>query len=288
MKSGSGIEAGDQLRRLDAIEAAVADEPSDHGSVLLLDKSLIVLLVGPRPRDFDLLCSAPGDDDIVHERAVVVEVRAHNEPGEQALRPSHGLDHEPAFARHQWQTFGPARRHIHHRQRLDERSSHGCSPVRHHVDFAEPRRWIVPIVERADRYFAPDRRVEANAATPAAAGRHLGVDQQPVDRRCADTQQERKISLAELEPAVPLQRRQQRRDRHLEPLAANPIGRFPQRHQRILDGRAVGRLSPAWCVRRCSRRKRFATCELPDRVLAMPTGHRAQFVENQPLLRPTC
>jgi hypothetical protein len=37
VKPGSGIEAGDQLRRLDAIEAAVADEPPDYGSVLLLD-----------------------------------------------------------------------------------------------------------------------------------------------------------------------------------------------------------------------------------------------------------
>ena len=42
----------------------------------LLDERLIVLLVGARPRHFDLLCAAPGDDDVVHERAIIVEVGA--------------------------------------------------------------------------------------------------------------------------------------------------------------------------------------------------------------------
>ncbi len=40
-------------------------------------------------------CATPGHDDIVHERAVVVEVGAANEPGEQGLCALHGLHDEP-------------------------------------------------------------------------------------------------------------------------------------------------------------------------------------------------
>ena len=40
------IESGHGLRRFDAFEAAVADQPSHNGAVLLLDERLVVLLVG--------------------------------------------------------------------------------------------------------------------------------------------------------------------------------------------------------------------------------------------------
>ncbi|MFK4627649.1 hypothetical protein ABIF02_000176 [Bradyrhizobium elkanii] len=40
------IEAAHHTRRLDAIEAAIAHEAADDGTILLLDKRLIVLLIG--------------------------------------------------------------------------------------------------------------------------------------------------------------------------------------------------------------------------------------------------
>lgn len=63
-------------------------------------------------RRLDLLCAARGDDD-VHERAVIVEVGADNDPGEKARRPFNRLDDKAALARHQGQALRPARRNIH-------------------------------------------------------------------------------------------------------------------------------------------------------------------------------
>src|SRR6202051_2168530 len=68
------IEAAHHARRFDAIEAAVAHEAADDGTILLLDERLIVLLVRARARHFELLFATPWHDDIVHEGAVVVEV----------------------------------------------------------------------------------------------------------------------------------------------------------------------------------------------------------------------
>lgn len=45
-----------------------AAEPPNHGAVLL-NKRLIVLLVGSRARHLDLLCAAPRHDHVVHECA---------------------------------------------------------------------------------------------------------------------------------------------------------------------------------------------------------------------------
>ena len=161
---------------------------------------------------------------------------------------------EAALARHQRQALGPTRRDIDHRQRLDERASHRCAAMGHHVDLAEARRRIVPVIERPDRHFAPDRRIKADPTALAAGRRDFGLDQQAIDRRCADAEHQRSIGLAELQPAMPLQRRQQRRDHHLEPLAADPIRGLPQRHQRILDRRAVGRPAlPPGLRRNCDR-----------------------------------
>jgi hypothetical protein len=92
-------------------------------------------------------------------------------------------------------------------------------------------------------------RSEADTPALAARGRDLGVDQLAVDRRCADFQHQHAIGFAQFQPAVPLKRRQQRRDHHLKPLAADPIRRLPQRHHCILDDRAVGRLPSAWPIK---------------------------------------
>ena len=76
VKARSCIETRKQAGRLDAFEAAIADQSADHSAILLLDMSLIVLLVGSRACDLDLTRAAPGHDDVVHEGAVVVKVEA--------------------------------------------------------------------------------------------------------------------------------------------------------------------------------------------------------------------
>src|SRR5258707_5183186 len=112
-------------RRLAAIEATVSHKPSDDRSVLLLHESLIILLVGARTRHLDLLRATPGHDDIVHERAVIVEVGAANEPGEQVLCALHGPDNEPALARQQRHALGPTSGGIDYCQCLANPASHG-------------------------------------------------------------------------------------------------------------------------------------------------------------------
>ena len=70
------IKASHRLGGLDALEAAVTDQTPDDRAVLLLHKGLVVLFIGARARDLDLLLPAPGDDDLVHESAIIVEVDA--------------------------------------------------------------------------------------------------------------------------------------------------------------------------------------------------------------------
>ena len=118
------IEAAHHAHRLNAIEAAVGHEATDDGTILLLDKRLIVLLVGARACDFELLFATPWHDDIVHEGTIVVEVHPAQQPGEQALCPIDRLDDERTFPRQQRQALRPARGDIDHRQGLDERASH--------------------------------------------------------------------------------------------------------------------------------------------------------------------
>src|ERR1700747_1098524 len=93
------IQTFQHTRRLAAIEATVSHKPSDARAALLLDESLIILLVGARTRHLDLLRATPGHDDIVHECAVIVEVSAANEPGEQVLLALHGPNTDAAVAR---------------------------------------------------------------------------------------------------------------------------------------------------------------------------------------------
>src|SRR6202008_3484200 len=65
------------------------------------------------------------------------------------------------------------------------------------------------------------RTAEIKADPPAltASRGNFGLDQQAINRGCADAEHQRSIGLVELEPPMPLQRRQQRRNHYPEPLA---------------------------------------------------------------------
>jgi len=133
------VEARHHAGRFDTIKAAVADEPPHHGTVLLFNECLVILLVGARARHLDFSHPTPPNHDVVHECAVVVEVSTTDQPWEQALRPPHRLDDKTAVTRNERQAFGPTRCDVHHRQRLDERARHTRAAVRYQVDLAEPR-----------------------------------------------------------------------------------------------------------------------------------------------------
>jgi hypothetical protein len=67
-----------------AISDSVAHQPAHDRTVLLLDERLVVLLVGTRAESPQLLFAAPWNDDVVHERAIVVEVHAAQKPGSRS------------------------------------------------------------------------------------------------------------------------------------------------------------------------------------------------------------
>src|ERR1700736_3669995 len=152
-----------------------------------------------------------------------------------------------------------------------------------HVDLAEARRRVVPVIESADRNFAPDCRIKSGTAPPAAARRNLCIDEQPVDGCSADRKNTVTIRQAKLQSAMLLEGPKQGRDHHLEPLAANPIRRFPQRRQRILDRRAISAPALLRCLDSI-RPNRLVLPECTHRMLAMPTRRRAQRVEDPSLL----
>src|SRR3979411_948252 len=214
------VEADHHARCFYALEAAVAHQAAHDRTVLLLDERLVVFLVGTRARHFELLSAAPWDDGVVHERAIVVEVDAATKPGEQARHEFHRLDNKRAIARYQRQAFGPARGDIDHRQRLNEQARHRRAAMCDHVDLAVAWRRAVPVVERADRNLAPDRRVESCASPLAAARRDLHIAEQAVDGCRTDGENKITIPLAKLQSAMLLKCRQQGRDHHLETLAA--------------------------------------------------------------------
>ena len=89
-----------------------------------------------------------------------------------------------------------------------------------HIDLEEAGLRVVPIVERADRHLAPDRRMEAGTAAPSACRRYLRWTKHPINRRRAYGEQTLTAGVIKLQPAMPLQRRQQARNHNHQPLAA--------------------------------------------------------------------
>ena len=154
-----------------------------------------------------------------------------------------------------------------------------------HVDLAEAGRRAVPVIERTDRDLAPDCRIEPGTSPPATARRDLCINEQAIDGCRADGQNTIAVRLAKPQSAMLLERQQQGRDHHLEPLAAHPIRRLPQRRHRVLDRRAVSTSAISRCLDPV-RPNRLVLPECAHRMLAMPTRRRTQLVEDAPLLRP--
>ena len=115
--------------------------------------------------------------------------------------------------------------------------------MRHHVDLAEARRWVLPVVERPDRHLTTDRGVKARPSAPAARCRHLHVAEHSIDRRGAHRKQLPMLAFTELQSAMLLQCWQKDRDHRHEPLAAYAIRSFPQCCERVFDRRAIAALA---------------------------------------------
>jgi hypothetical protein len=222
--------------------------------------------------------TAPRHHDIIHEGAVVIEAGTAHEPREQALSRRHRFDNQAAVARHQRQTFGPARRNVRQGQRLDERARHARTTVCDHVDLAEAGRRVIPVVERADRHLAPDRRAKADTLPPAARCRDLHVDQHPIDgrmhsptasarARCESVSRPCRSSAGSSAGIITLSRLPHTRSE-------------PQRRHRVPDRGVVSSLARHGL----GRLRRRLRAQRPHRMLAMPACYSRQLVEKPALL----
>ncbi len=225
VQPGSGVEPGEQLGRRRSLEATVADQPANDGTILLLHPRLVVLPIGTRTRHLEALRPAPGDHRVIHEGADVVEINASERERKQLLRGSQRFQHERTCPHHHRHALGPARGDIGQHQRLDEGPGRADAGMRHEVDLDEARRRIAPVGEGSDRHRPPHRRTEAGPPPASLRCRDPRLRQQPVDRRRADRQELRAQLLIGRELPVPLKRRQQDRDHRLQPFRADPVRR---------------------------------------------------------------
>src|SRR5580658_4582917 len=81
---------------------------------------------------------------------------------------------------------------------------------------------------------------------------------------------------------MPLERRQQHRDHHLEPLRADPVRGLPKHDQRLEHRRPIDATGPP-----APRGRRRCRAQQPDRVLAVIASDRDELVEDLALLWPT-
>jgi|GEM_PF-2174041 len=275
-----GIEANQRGRRVHAFAPAVAHQPADHGAVLLLHPGLVVLAIRPGPGHLQPLAPAPGHHELVHEGAVVVEVHAQQGKGEQRSRLLEGRDHQAALPQQHRHTLGPARGDVGQHHGLHEAAGRRRAGMSHEVDLGIARRRIAPIAEGADRHRAPHRRAQPGTPAQATAGDDAHLRQQAVHRRYADGQQLAAKFGVQIEPAVPLQRRQQHGNQRHQTLRAEAVGCLPQHHQCVPDRTTVADGSPlGWRLRRAAR-------EHPDRMLTMVAADGDELVQDSLLAGP--
>ncbi|TIU45888.1 MAG: hypothetical protein E5W19_28605 [Mesorhizobium sp.] len=81
--------------RLRADKPTIPHQATHDGAILLLHMRLIILSIGARARHFQFLAGAPGDDELVHEGAVVVEIYAEQGEGKERAGLLDRERHEP-------------------------------------------------------------------------------------------------------------------------------------------------------------------------------------------------
>jgi len=207
------IQTFQHTRRLAAIEATVSHKPSDDRAVLLLDESLIILLVGARSAVTSIFCARHQGTTTSFMNALSLSKSAPRmSQGKQVLCALHGPDNEPARARQQRHALGPTSGDIDHCQCLDKTSQPRSVPPWATMSTSQnPGGGSCQSLNVRNRDFTPHRRIKANPPPLTTSRSDFGLDQQAINRGCADGEHQRSTGLVELEPAMPLQRRQQRR-----------------------------------------------------------------------------
>ncbi|MGY3693060.1 hypothetical protein ACVIGA_003140 [Bradyrhizobium sp. USDA 3240] len=158
---------------------------------------------------------------------------------------------------------------------------------------AETQAWrrVCPVIESADRHLASNRRVESDSPPAPPSSRNFNVDQHPIDRRRAQSCQQRTLCARWLQPAMPLECGQQHWDHRYEALTADAIGGFPQRDQRVAHAGIFASPTCRWfgwarCpfVQWWSGPVPSGNRQCSHRVLAVPTRRCCQLVKDPSLL----
>ena len=144
------IQASQALTGDQAREAVVAHEPANHRAILLLDPGLIVLLIGPRARELEMLFLAIALECLIDEGAVVVRVDPADRHRELMSHDCKPFDDQKLLPGHQRDRLGPSRTHIGRYQAPQEGPLHGVAAVGNEVHLEEPRFRLLPVCEGPD------------------------------------------------------------------------------------------------------------------------------------------
>ena len=122
-----------------------------HSSWLnLLDPGLIVLLIGPRARELEMLFLAIALECLVDEGAVIVRVDPADRHRVLTSHDCKPFDDQKLLPGHQRDRLGPPRTHIGRHQAPQEGPLHGVAAVGNEVHLEEPRFRLLPVCEGPD------------------------------------------------------------------------------------------------------------------------------------------
>src|SRR5215217_7898546 len=95
-----------------SFQASIAHNATHHGAVLLLDKGLVVLAIGPAARERDPGRLAIIADGLVHEHTVIVRVEPEQVEGQQLAQLRQNLAQQALLPDQQRPALGPSRRNV--------------------------------------------------------------------------------------------------------------------------------------------------------------------------------
>ena len=265
----------ERLERGRRVITHVVHKLAHMGPVLLFNVRVVVFLVGPPPRELNLLPLAVAIEVMVDELRPVVRIDAPEPKREHLAHRLERLLHaEFPFAQH-CSGRDPGRVHVGEVQRMDEFAVGAIAGMRHEVDFGKARRRRRPALG-PDRDGMFQQRPRLRAAVDPCAALPFVRRQAPVHLPRTDLAQGRLGRGRQTQPATgPRQPgRQQRLQAHRPRI---PGGR-PDRAQRRDDlGPVASRPAPAAPAPPSTVPPQQANRRFP--VIA---GHLTHFIQQPP------
>lgn len=161
------VQSRDDLRGGNTLEAAVAQELRHDSAVFSLDPRLVILAIGPRAIELDLMAEAVLDQRLVHKLAVVIDVQRTKRKGQSLSNTFQRLDERATLSHHQGRGVGPTADDVGQKQTVDVAAALDISAMRDAVNLHTPRRGLVPVRGGAHRH-APAHRRHSAAGLPQA------------------------------------------------------------------------------------------------------------------------